>query len=101
MPSGFSRLRALVILTFPAVYNKNHNNVPPGAVYVGRPSKWGNPFQIGRDGSRREVIEKYRRHLHCTPELLEGLKKLRGKDLVCWCYPKLCHADVLIEEANK
>jgi Domain of unknown function (DUF4326) len=57
----------------------------PDRVYVGRPSKWGNPFVIGRDGSRDEVIEKYRAWIVRQPKLMAALPELRGKDLVCWC----------------
>ncbi|TIL97281.1 MAG: DUF4326 domain-containing protein, partial [Mesorhizobium sp.] len=63
----------------------------PGRVYIGRPSKWGNPFVIGRDGSREEVIEKYRAWLASQPELLDALDELGGRDLVCWCAPQGCH----------
>ena len=66
-------------------------------IYVGRPSKWGNPFVIGRDGSRNEVIAKYRAWIVQQPALLAALRELRGKDLVCWCAPERCHADVLID----
>jgi hypothetical protein len=70
------------------------------AVYVGRPSVWGNPFHIGRDGTREEVIAKYRQWIKTQPQLLARLHELRGKDLVCHCAPKACHADVLMELAN-
>ncbi|WP_054313315.1 DUF4326 domain-containing protein [Mesorhizobium sp. 1M-11] len=73
----------------------------PARVYIGRPSKWGNPFVIGRDGSREEVIAKYRAWLTSQPELLDALDELRGRDLVCWCAPLACHGDVLIELANQ
>ncbi len=66
-------------------------------IYVGRPSKWGNPFVIGRDGTRDEVIAKYRAWIVQQPTLLAVLHELRGKDLVCWCAPERCHADVLID----
>lgn len=76
----------------------NLNNSPTGdLVYIGRPSKWGNPFVIGRDGTRREVIEKYRDHVTSDPLLMESLHELRGKDLACWCHPLPCHGDVLEE----
>jgi hypothetical protein len=73
----------------------------PGAVYVGRPSVWGNPFIIGKDGAREEVIEKYRVWLPTQAGLMRNLKRLRGKDLICWCSPQPCHADVLLEFANR
>jgi hypothetical protein len=68
-------------------------------VYVGRPTKWGNPFKVGRDGTRDEVIEKYRVWGHASG-LFEDLPELWDKDLACWCAPKACHADVLLELAN-
>lgn len=65
-------------------------------VYVGRPSKWGNPFRGPR------AIEDYRRYLQARPELAaEALVELRGKVLGCHCAPKPCHADVLAELANR
>jgi hypothetical protein len=74
---------------------------PPGAVSVVRGTRWGNPFEIGRDGTRVEVVAKYRARLLRTPELLARLPELRGKDLMCWCpLDAVCHADVLLELAN-
>lgn len=70
-------------------------------VYIGRPSKWGNPFAIGKDGTREEVIEKYRGWLQTQPALLAALPELKGKTLGCWCSPQACHGDVLAELANR
>jgi hypothetical protein len=70
-------------------------------VYVGRPSKWGNPFVIGRDGSRADVIAKYRAWIVAQPDLMGALEELRGRDLVCWCTPLACHGDVLADLANR
>lgn len=70
-------------------------------VYIGRPSKWGNPFSIGPDGTRQEVIEKYRTWLLNNEELLLQIMELDGKTLGCWCKPKACHGDVLIEVLNE
>ena len=64
-------------------------------VYIGRPGKWGNPFQIGRDGTREQVIARYERWIATRPELLAALPELAGKTLGCWCAPKACHGDVL------
>ena len=61
-------------------------------VYVGRPSKWGNPFVIGRDGTRDEVVAKYRAWILQQPALMAALPKLPGKHLVCWWAPARCHA---------
>lgn len=66
-------------------------------VYIGRGSKWGNPFIIGRDGNRKEVIKKYRIWIQTQPELLNSLNELKGKRLGCFCKPKGCHGDVLVE----
>jgi len=72
--------------------------MPPNTVYVGRPSKWGNPFKIGRDGSRGYVLYLYDRWLSYqlmqNPSFLEPLKE---KDLACWCrLDEPCHADILL-----
>ena len=70
-------------------------------VYVGRPSKFGNPFEIGKDGTREEVIEKYREWFFAQPELMkEAKEKLKGKVLACWCAPQACHADILSGYVN-
>lgn len=84
----------------PRVYNKRQSGIPKGAVYVGRPTRWGNPFVIGRDGNREEVIRKYYEHLLEREDLRADLDELRGKDLVCWCAPAMCHADALLKLAN-
>lgn len=94
--------------------------MPEGAIYVGRPSRWGNPFVVGRDGTRAECVERYKMLLAgylCISESAEhvaeqervlryarkNISKLRGHDLACWCRldGKPCHADVLLEVANK
>lgn len=84
----------------PKVWNKRDPNVPLGAIYVGRPTVYGNPFVIGRDGTREEVIEKYRLYVADVPHKDLWFERLRGKDLVCWCAPLPCHADILLEIAN-
>lgn len=70
-------------------------------VYIGRPSKWGNPFEIGRDGTREEVITKYHRWLLSQPGLVNDVYDLRGKRLGCWCAPLPCHGDILAGMANR
>lgn len=69
-------------------------------VYIGRPSKWGNPFVIGRDGSRAEVIQKYRAWAQAKGLDQAAKTELKGKVLGCWCSPLGCHGDVLAEWAN-
>lgn len=66
-------------------------------IYIGRPSKWGNPFVIGKDGTREEVIEMYEEWIRKTPDLIKDLSELDGKILGCHCAPKACHGDVLIK----
>jgi hypothetical protein len=68
-------------------------------VYIGRPSKWGNKFVIGKDGTRDDVIRKYESWLRTQPDLLAALPELRGKVLGCWCSPQACHGDVLVRLA--
>ena len=82
----------------PAVLNKRYE-MPKGAIYIGRPSKWGNPYIIGKDGTRDEVIAKYKLHLLMSG-LVNEVEELKGKDLVCWCAPEPCHGDILLELAN-
>jgi hypothetical protein len=70
-------------------------------VYVGRPGPWGNPFVIGKDGTREEVIRKYRAWIEARPAMVARAKaELAGKVLGCWCSPQQCHGDVLAEIAN-
>ena len=69
-------------------------------VYIGRPSKWGNPFVIGPDGTRDDVIARYEAWLLEQPELVDALPELAGKTLGCWCAPRACHGDVLARLAN-
>lgn len=82
-----------------AVLNKYHGHIPTGAVYIGRGSKWGNPFKIGPDGNRDDVCDKHHEHLLRQVDsgeiTLEGLASLHGKDLVCFCAPKRCHGHTL------
>ena len=59
-----------------------------------------NPFKIASDGTREEVIAKYRARLLKLPELMAALPELRGKDLTCWCAPERCQRKVLLELAN-
>ena len=84
------------------VLNKRRDQIPFDAVYVGRPSRWGNPFVIGRDGTREDVLRKYEEFLTSQPGLIRAIRReLRGKDLVCWCAPAACHADILLRIANE
>lgn len=77
------------------ILNKATDELPDNYVYIGRPSKWGNPFVVGKDGTRAEVIRKYKEYLMSNESLLKDLHELEGKTLVCWCAPRPCHGDVL------
>ena len=79
-----------------------HCKKEPYDIYIGRPSKWGNPFSH-KDGTkaeyvvstRKEAVDRYGDYLRGT-ELINDLHELEGKVLGCWCKPKSCHGDVLV-----
>lgn len=93
--------------------------MPTGAVYVGRPTKWGNPVTLNnltiidsdgkggiispREPTIEDVVDAYLDYI-CeeVPELMnEARSELRGHDLACWCpLDEPCHADVLLKIAN-
>lgn len=81
-------------------------HMPEGAVYVGRPTKWGNPYRLGTSypeaggvvSSRAQAVELYERYATPTATVLD---EIRGLDLACWCpLGQPCHADVLLRLAN-
>ena len=76
---------------------------PAGAVRVDRRTDFGNPFIIGRDGTREEVIDKYEEWIW-QPEQAALRRRimweLQDKDLLCWCAPEECHADIILHIAN-
>ena len=67
-------------------------------------SPFCNPFKVGKDGLRAEVIEKYRIYIRELLDkdrtLKDGLNNMKGKNLGCWCHPEPCHGDVLLELIN-
>ena len=80
---------------------------PPGAIYVGRPSRWGNPFRVGERGLEHAVdaVDAFEFWIESTTygqALAERAREeLRGKDLMCFCREGApCHADVLLRIAN-
>jgi hypothetical protein len=88
------------------VVNKHHK--VPYDIYIGRGSKWGNPFSHMDNtkaefkvNSREEAIDSFKEWILTQPTLLEKLPELKGKTLCCFCKPKSCHGDVLAELANK
>ena len=71
-------------------------------VFIGRPSPYGNPFSIGKDGNREEVIEKFRKYAYSRPDFIQKIKKeLKNKILGCHCSPLYCHGEILAEIANE
>ena len=85
-----------------------HVRKEPFDIYIGRAfaefdeSIWHNPFHLGKDGNRKEVLRKYREYILSRPDLLARLHELKDKTLGCWCKPKwLCHGDVLVELVNE
>lgn len=75
-------------------------------VYIGRPSKWGNPFShlpsqfATTVATRNEAIARYREWIQTQPQLLASLHELKGKVLGCWCDPMPCHGHVLADLAD-
>ncbi len=81
-----------------------HCKKEPFDVYIGRPSKWGNPYSHAEGtlaefkvATREDAVLMYEAHLRSDPELLRDLVELRGKVLGCWCAPKSCHGDIIIK----
>lgn len=75
--------------------------IPPGARYVGRPSRWGNPFRAPYEYTRAEALRLFRIYALDGRRGYDWLAPLVGRDLVCWCrLDEPCHADVLLELAN-
>ncbi len=91
--------------------------MPPNTVKVDRSTKWGNPFIVGVHGTRASCARLYRylaagmiplsfvnrNARHRTRKAMETAQQiLRGKNLACWCpLDQLCHADVLLDIANR
>lgn len=77
------------------VLNKKDTNT---GMYIGRGSRWGNPFVIGIHGDRAEVIAQFKEYASAKIKVdMNWLKPLVGQDLVCYCTPKACHGDVLLK----
>lgn len=64
-----------------------------------------NPFKVGKDGTRDDVIQKYKSYiisrLESEPAVRAEFQTLKGKRLGCWCKPEACHADILVELMNQ
>ena len=77
-----------------------HCRKKPFDVYIGRPSKWGNPVKLKKGDDREGVLREYREWLLQQHELMAHLHELQGKVLGCWCKPQSCHGDILAELAD-
>jgi len=75
--------------------------MPANTVYVGRPTRWGNPWPVHEVGAQ-VTVARYRAALLVDPTRLAAARReLSGRDLACWCPPDVpCHADVLLDLAN-
>ncbi|WP_207816532.1 DUF4326 domain-containing protein [Pseudomonas sp. 50_B] len=83
----------------------NKDNGDSYDVYIGRGTLWGNPYQMGKEGTRDEVIAKFaydfeKRFLKLPEKFDENIEKLRGKTLGCHCKPAACHGDVIANYLN-
>jgi hypothetical protein len=83
------------------IYNARNKNAPPEAMFVDRRTQWGNPYEMFSEADRDKVCNQFEAYatdrLQREPDWLEPL---RGKDLICWCAPKRCHASTLARLAN-
>jgi hypothetical protein len=105
----FSRLlqkhTRIIPLRITTVRNKKNNE--EFDVYIGRGTRWGNPYEIGHGpggDSRETVIEKYRQHFETEilpdPDRRAALLSLRGYRLGCFCAPLPCHGDIIAAYLN-
>jgi hypothetical protein len=85
----------------PRVLNKYVDGFPSGSKNIMRGTPWGNPFVVGKHGTREECVEKFCAWVCDQPDLIERARReLRGCDLVCCCSPRLCHGHIWIEIIN-
>jgi len=85
--------------------------LPPSTIYVGRPTRWGNPYKVGNPDLDNpglfftiyDVVNKYEQYINSDRNFqLTIIHFLRGKDLACWCkLDQPCHADILLRIANQ
>lgn len=92
---------------------KKGSKLPENTVCVTRPSRWGNPFVVGKFGTAQECVDEYVKQFlapHENPiinEIIERnrrtvVEQLKGKNIACWCkIGDPCHGDVLLEIANQ
>lgn len=89
------------------ILNKRYDTIPEGAVYIGRPSPWGNPYThlpttvpgTVLVPTREVAIEGFRHYamtrLEVDPQWLEPLRYATA--LVCWCAPQSCHGNIIMD----
>lgn len=91
-------------------WRREKNNVyigRAGVVFIDRVrypkvgSLWANPFKVGKDGSREEVLDLYEEYVRGNELMMRLLPDLKGKTLGCWCKPEGCHGDVLVKLLNE
>lgn len=74
-----------------------HCKKEPFTVYIGRPSIFGNPFRVGRDGTRQEVIARFEELAWHNSKLLKAIAELKEDDVLgCWCAPNACHGEAIM-----
>ncbi len=119
IPSLKTMLDRMKALGGVKIYNKRDRPAVPSHVkYCGRPTMWGNPFEVGRHGTRDECCDMFEawfdtgewRHIKdvdCPPAtearrqwMIAHIQDLRGSDLECWCWPNRCHTETLANRAN-
>lgn len=81
----------------PKLWNMKTHHPPKGAVYIGRGSKYGNPFIIGKHGDRDKVCDRFEKEVLPTLDV----SALKGQDLICFCHPLRCHGESIMKKANE
>ena len=84
----------------PRLFNKRAAQDRGNALYIGRGSRHGNPFKIGHEGDRIDVVRKYIDLLPKLDDLPARIGDLAGRDLICFCHPALCHGHTLLFISN-
>jgi hypothetical protein len=78
--------------------------MPPNTVYVGRPTKWGNPYKVGGSANitPQEAVNLFEKYIAKWADEDEIKEELKGKNLACFCKEgEPCHADILLKIANQ
>jgi hypothetical protein len=98
--------RIPIVVVTPKVLNRHRliaGPLPPEAIYIGRGTKWGNPFKIDEDCTREQAIRYFRHWVGEVTQMqliADARRELRGFDLVCSCKPQACHGDMWLKIAN-